>query len=90
MNSIFIISALTGFFFGAINFWLLSRIVRGLVQGEQVRKWKTGLYFFLKMTVLFVTIGLILRKGYVTPLPFLAGFTVSLVSGIIYKMIRPS
>lgn len=82
-----ILGALVGLFFGAFNFWLLTRIVRGLVKAEEVKKWKTGLFFVLKMALLFVIIGLILRKGYVTPLPFLAGFTLSLVAGISWKIL---
>jgi len=82
MSSFTIVSIAVGAVFGGLNFWLLSRIVRALVDSENVKKWKTGLYFVLKMALLLTTFGLILRKGYVSPLPFLAGFTVSLVIGI--------
>lgn len=82
MNPATVTSVSVGLVFGALNFWFLSRIVRGLVQSEKVKKWKTGLFFFLKMALLFATIGLILKKGYVTSLPFLAGFTASLIGGI--------
>lgn len=81
----FIKGALFGLFFGIVNFWLLSRIVEGMLRRGQVRAWKTGVYFILKMTFLIVTIGLILWKGYVTPLAFSVGFTISLVGGIIKK-----
>lgn len=76
---------IVGVVFGAVNFWLLLRIVHGMVHAEKVAKWKTPLYFIAKLTLLGLTIGLILKKGYVSPLPFLAGFTVSLVAGIAYK-----
>ena len=82
------IGVLAGLIFGGLNFWFLARIVGGLVRAEEVRKWKTGLFFFLKMTLIFVTIGLIIKKGYVSPLAFLGGFTVSLVVGIIVILKR--
>ena len=74
-----------GLVFGLLNFWLLTRIVRGMVNSEKVSKWKTPLYFLIKITLLILTIGLILKKGYVSPLPFVAGFTVSLIAGIAWK-----
>jgi hypothetical protein len=75
-------SAIVGVVFGGLNFWLLARIIAGMVRAQEVPKWKTAIYFFGKMALLFVTIGLILWKGYVSPLPFLGGFTVSLIVGI--------
>ena len=77
-----------GLFFGGLNFWLLTRVVAGMVLSGEIPRWKTGLFFFGKMTLLFVILGLILWKGYVTPLPFLGGFTVSLVAGIIIVLAR--
>jgi hypothetical protein len=59
--------------FGLVNFWLLARIVRGMVQAEKVKKWKTLLFFFLKIGLIVLIIGLILEKAYVSPLPFLGG-----------------
>lgn len=76
---------IVGAVFGLVNFWLLLRIVHGMVHAEKVAKWKTPLYFITKLALLGLTIGLILKKGYVSPLPFLAGFTVSLVAGIAFK-----
>ncbi|GEM_PF-3449510 len=77
---------LVGFIFGAANLWLLSRVVAGMVHADRVPQWKTATFFVTKMILIFVTIGLILWKGYVTPLAFLGGFTISLVSGILFKM----
>ena len=77
-----------GIVFGALNFWFLTRIIVGMVRAQEVARWKTALYFLGKMTLLFVTIGLILKKGYVSPLAFLGGFTVSLVVGIIVILNR--
>ena len=77
-----------GLFFGGLNFWLLTRVVVGMALAGEIPKWKTGLFFFGKMTLLFVILGLILWKGYVTPLPFLGGFTVSLVAGIAIMIWR--
>jgi len=82
--------AIAGVVFGFLNFWLLNRIVRGMVQAEKVAKWKTPVYFLAKMALLALTIGLLLKKGYVSPLPFLAGFTVSLVVGIATKALGNS
>jgi ATP synthase I subunit len=79
-----------GIVFGVVNFWLLTRIVKGMVASETVSKWKTPLFFILKIGLLILTIGLILEKRYVSPLPFLAGFTVSLVLGIAWKALRNS
>lgn len=80
--------ALAGLVFGFVNFWLLTRIVRGMVQADKVKPWKTFLSFIAKMALLAVTIGLILKKGYVSPLPFLGGFTASLVAAISVKAVR--
>lgn len=77
-----------GLIFGAANFWLLGRIIRGMVRAGEFPKWKTALYFVGKMLLLFVILGLILWKGYVTPLPFLGGFTVSLVLGLTVVILR--
>ncbi len=79
-------SALVGVGFGAANLWLLSRIVAGLTNAESVRKWKIAVYFVVKMALIFLIIGLLLKNSYVTPLPFLGGFTFSLVAGILAKM----
>lgn len=78
-------SLIVGLFFGAANLWLLSRVVAGMVHADRVPQWKTATFFITKMILIFVTIGLILWKGYVTPLAFLGGFTISLVLGIILK-----
>ncbi len=82
------LSVLSGLVFGGLNFWVLSRIVRGLVESEKVKKWKTGLFFFAKMVLMLGTFGLILKKGYVSPLPFLAGFTASLITGVLLKALK--
>lgn len=81
-------SVLTGVLFGGLNFWLLTWIIAGMVKAHEIPKWKTAFFFFGKMTLLFVTIGLILWKGYVTPLPFLGGFTVSLIAGISVILLK--
>jgi hypothetical protein len=81
---------LAGLAFGAVNFWLLIRIVRGMVQSETIKPWKTFLSFAVKMALLALTIGLLLKKGYVSPLPFVAGFTVSLVLGVAVIGLRKS
>ena len=75
-------SVIAGVVFGGLNLWLLSRIVQGLAGAENVKKWKVGLLFFAKMALFITTIVLILKYGYVSPLPFLAGFTASLVVGV--------
>ena len=85
-----ILSALGGVIFGGLNFWFLVRIVRGLTHSEETGKWKVGLFFFLKMGLLLGTFGLILKGGYVTPLPLLEGFTVSLIVGIMVKVFKSS
>ena len=90
MNHFNIVSGLMGLLFGVANFWFLTRIVTGMIRAETVKKWKTALFFVLKMTLLFVTIGLILKKGYVSPLPFLGGFTVSLIGGILWRLQKGS
>ncbi len=81
---------IVGVVFGALNFWLLTQIVRGMTHSEKIKKWKLPVYFLLKIALLIGTIGLILQKGYVSPLPFLAGFTVSLVLGVSFKALRNS
>lgn len=81
-------SLISGAVFGGINFWFLVRIVRGMTGRKEVPRWKTAAFFFGKMTLLFVTIGLILWRGHVTPLPFLGGFTISLVIGIVCMILR--
>lgn len=78
-------SAAGGLAFGIANFWLLSRIVQGITKPEGVKKWKIALLFSLKMGLLAGIFVLILKKGYVSPLPFLAGFTVSLIFGVAIK-----
>ncbi|HEX5036960.1 MAG TPA: ATP synthase subunit I [bacterium] len=81
-NAHFWIGVSAGVVFGLVNFWLLSRIVRGMVQAEKVKKSKTLLFFLLKIGLIVLIIGLILEKAYVSPLPFLGGFTVSLIAAI--------
>jgi hypothetical protein len=80
-------SVMVGVVFGGINFWLLARIVGGMIQSETVSPWKTAVFFLLKMTFLFATIVLLLKKGYVSPLPFLGGFTLILIVGITLTLI---
>jgi hypothetical protein len=78
-------SVLAGILFGAANLWLLFRIIRIMISGaagEKVSKSKTLLLIAGKLLLLFLTIGLLLVKRYVTPLPFLGGFTISLIAGI--------
>lgn len=83
-------SALVGIVFGGVNLWLLARIVIGLTRSasSHTKHWKTGLFFLLKMVLLALTLGLILWKGYVTPLPFLGGFTVSLIVGLTVVILK--
>jgi hypothetical protein len=81
---------LAGLAFGVVNFWLLIRIVRGMVESQKIKPWKTFLSFAVKIALLALTIGLLLKKSYVSPLPFLAGFTVSLVLGVSFKALRNS
>jgi hypothetical protein len=88
MSSFQLLSAGGGAAFGFLNFWFLVKIVRGFTDSEETKKWKVGALFFLKMALLLGTFGLILQKGYVSPLPFLAGFTVSLMVGIAFKVIK--
>ena len=71
-----------GFVFGLINFWLLVRIVSGLIHSKGVSKGRIALLFSAKLILLSLIIGLILWKRYVSPLPFVGGFTVSLIVGI--------
>ena len=82
------ISLVAGAVFGGINFWFLVRIVKGITGGKEIQKGKILFFFFGKMALLFVTIGLILWRGYVAPLPFLGGFTISLVIGIVCMILR--
>ncbi|HSA60132.1 MAG TPA: ATP synthase subunit I [bacterium] len=81
---------LAGLAFGAVNFWLLIRIVRGMVESQKIKPWKTFLSFAVKIALLALTIGLLLKKGYVSPLPFIAGFTVSLVLGVAVIALKTS
>jgi hypothetical protein len=76
------VGGFVGIAFGLVNFWLLARIVRGMVQAEKVKKWKTLVYFLIKIGFLILIIGLLLEKAYVSPLPFLGGFTVSLIASV--------
>ncbi len=78
-------SFIVGLVFGGFNLWLLERIVAGMLRGREIPAWKTGAFFLGKMTLLFVTIGLLLWRGHVTPLAFLGGFTVSLVAGLGWR-----
>lgn len=80
---------LAGIVFGALNFWLLIRIVTGLVQSDEVSKGKTAFLFATKMILLGSIIGLILWKRYVSPLPFVGGFTISLIVGIAIMALKP-
>jgi hypothetical protein len=77
---------LIGIIFGALNFWLLIRIVTGLVRSDEVSKSKTAFLFAIKMILLAGIIGLILWKRYVSPLSFVGGFTISLIGGIFWQM----
>lgn len=80
-------SIVSGILFGGLNFWLLYRIVMALTRGER-KKWKIPLYIIGKMVLLLVTMGLILWRGYVSPLPFLGGFTFSLIAGITVSLMK--
>lgn len=86
MSLIWIKGIFAGLLFGLLNFWFLTRIVNGMLRKEKVPAWKTGVFFLGKLLLIGATIGLLLWKGYVSPLPFLVGFTVSLVGGIAKKM----
>ncbi len=80
-----------GLLFGAANLWLLSKIIAGMVgRGVRAPRWKIkmGFYLFGKLALLFLIIGLILKGGYVTPLQFLGGFTVSLIVGLAVILYR--
>lgn len=79
---------LIGIAVGGLNLWILSRVVAGLVHSESVPRWKTALFLFGKMGLIFVIIGLILWKGYVSPLPFVGGFTISLVGGLSILLLK--
>lgn len=82
------LGVLSGLIFGGLNFWFLTRIVRGMTASHEDKKWKIPLFFIAKITLLILIIGLILKKGYVSPLPFLAGFTTSLIGGIALILLK--
>ncbi|MBI3541338.1 MAG: hypothetical protein HY073_04295 [Deltaproteobacteria bacterium] len=88
MTPLIYTSMTVGLLLGGLNFWLLSRVIAGLTRSHQVSTWKTAFFFFGKMTVLFVTIGLILWKSYVSPLPFVVGFSLGLIGGIAIILIK--
>ena len=78
------ISFVFGLSFGGLNIYLLARIVRGFIQAETVSTGKTVSLFLIKIILIFTTLGLLLWKQVVSPVPFLAGYTFSLVVGILY------
>ena len=71
------VSLLMGGLLAGINLYLLSQIIRRLTT-EGSRK-KLVFLIVAKFLVFFGVISLILWKGHVSPLAFIAGFSIPLV-----------
>ncbi len=70
-------SLLMGLILASINLYLLVQIIRRVT--AQISKKKLVFLVAAKFLVFFGLIALILWKGHVSPLPFLAGFSIPLV-----------
>ncbi len=70
-------SFLLGAILAGINLYLLVRIIRRITAGDHQKERLVGLVV-LKFLVFFGIISLILWKGHVRPLAFLAGFSLPL------------
>lgn len=80
----FVVSLTYGVVIGAANFLFLVWIVEGWLSGKKVKKGKMIGSFLGKGTILLVIIGLILKKGHVTPLPFLLGMSNVFLGILLY------
>jgi len=81
-------SLLLGGILAGINLYLLAKIVQRIT-ALPTRKGRLVLLVAAKFLVFFGIIGLILWKGHVSPLAFLAGFSLPLV-GYLCMTLRGS
>lgn len=81
----FVASLTYGVVIGAANFLFLIWIVEGWL-GKKVKKGKMIGSFLGKGTILLVIIGLILKKGHVSPLPFSLGLSNVVLGILIYGL----
>ena len=81
----FVVSLTYGVVIGAANFLFLIWIVEGWL-GKKVKKGKMIVSFLGKGTILLVIIALILKKGHVSPLPFLLGLSNVVLGILIYGL----
>ena len=79
---------------GAINFVILSKLVRLFIgtsqEGEAPGRLRIMLLVTLKVALVGAIIILIVQKGYVRPLALLGGFTLALGVAIVCMTLRGS
>lgn len=76
-----LVSFLMGLLLAAANLFLLVRIVRRITEAASRRR--LALLVAAKFLIFFGIIALILWKGHVRPLAFLAGFSIPLIGYLI-------
>ena len=78
-------SSLIGSALAALNLWAIGRMVRGFLSGSGARSWAP--LGMLKLLLLFVVVGVILKQGLAEVLPLAFGYA-ALPIGIVLMQLR--
>lgn len=82
-----VVSAGIGAMLAVGNLWAIARMVRGLLGGSGKLTW--GPFGFVKLAVLFVVLGAIVKNGWADVLPLGFGY-LALPLGIVFAQLRPA
>lgn len=80
-----VISSLIGSALAALNLWSIGRMVRGFLGGSGARSWAP--LGMLKLLLLFVVVGVILKQGLAEVLPLAFGYA-ALPLGTVLSQLR--
>lgn len=83
------LSAFLGALFFALNFWALAHLVTKILVSSSGRGGAVAL-LMLKLGALFGVMGLLLHRGWVSPLPFTAGLSTVVLSMVLAGSTRPA
>lgn len=80
-----VVSSLLGSALAALNLWAIARMVRGFLGGSGARSWAP--LGMLKLLLLFVVVGVLLKQGFAQVLPLAFGYA-ALPLGIVLAQLR--
>jgi hypothetical protein len=71
------LSFIAGLFFGVVNFWAWSKFIPAVLKVGEINTREAVLTFTIKFPIILVLFFIILYKGWVEPIWYVAGFSLT-------------